>query len=161
MPETTQLLLLAGLTAGVVLAVGLLGRRLLARGSGRVVRRLSQAPEDGESPGDLMLQPPPSHWASRLDLAFDRMVRRTGLDITPPCALLGTLTLGVGFAAALVVWRNSFALGMLGLFLGTGVPLVGLLLMQSRWRRQLQDQLPSALYVLARGLRTGRVWNSR
>jgi tight adherence protein B len=89
-------------------------------------------------------------------LAFTQMVGRTGLDITAPRALLGILTLGVGLSAALVFWRSDFALGILGLFLGIVAPLATLLLFQSRWRRQLQEQLPSALYVLARGLRAGQ-----
>ena len=156
MSETTLLLILAGLTGGLVLGSSLLVRQLLARRQARIARRLLRSTAHDESPGEMINQPLPGHWAGRLDLAFDRMVRRTGLDITPPRALLGTLVLGVGLAVALVSWRNDLALGILGLCLGISVPLFGLLLLQSRWRRQLQDQLPSALYVLARGLRAGQ-----
>ncbi len=156
MPESTLLLLLGVLTATAALTVALFVRWLVDRGQARVARRLRPADGDTGSPGELMIRQPPTHWAGRLNLAFDELVRRTGLDITPPRALLGMLALGVALSVALVLWRNDFALGALGLFLGTGAPLAILLLLQSRWRRQLQDQLPSALDLLVRGLRSGQ-----
>jgi len=91
----------------------------------------------------------------RIDNAFERMMFRTGLDMTPPQALALMALLGVALGGVLYLWRFQIGLSVLGLALGIGIPLMIFWYMQSRYQYRLQEQLPDAFYLLARSLRAG------
>jgi tight adherence protein B len=101
--------------------------------------------------------PPPEAraWNDRLDQGFERMVEYsgTGLDAQQ---VLGIISLaGVVLGGAFFLWRSQLWLGLLGFLIGAGVPLTIFWLLRVRRRRQLQELLPDAFYLLARSLRAG------
>jgi tight adherence protein B len=91
----------------------------------------------------------------KLDNTFERMVVRSGLDMSPAQALALTALLGVIVFTTLYLWREQLWLATLGLLIGVLIPLLGFLYLQSRYKQRLQNQLPDALYVIARSLRAG------
>lgn len=105
--------------------------------------------------GDIALPPPPTGWAEKLDLAFERMIQRTGLGISAEQALGIMALLVVVLAGGVWLWRPEFWTVGIALVVGLTIPLAIFLYLQSRWRQQLQEQLPDAFFLLARSLRSG------
>ncbi|MCI0455826.1 MAG: type II secretion system F family protein [Gemmataceae bacterium] len=151
----TTILLVAGGAALAFLAVFVLIRFFSDRQRAHMEHRLNG--HDSADSAVLVSDttPPPAGVFDRMDRGFDSMVRRTGLDLTPEQALGLIALLGVAAATAMFLWREELWMGLLGLVLGVSIPLITLLTLQRRYRRQLQDQLPDALYLLARSLRAG------
>jgi tight adherence protein B len=122
----------------------------------RLERRLAGDPAD--EPLELVTPPQKPGWAGRFDAGFADLLSRTGLDLDAPLALGVILFCGVGLAAAVFVWRFDQEpwLALPAFFVGVAVPLAFFVWRQNAWRRTLQDQLPDALFLLARSLRAGR-----
>ena len=149
--------LLAGAVAGFVLAIILVIRDILERRRAYWEQRwqISEDDTDGTTLAKLAAKGPPRGWAERIDHAFNIMIRRTGLNLTPQQAIGIIMLCGVMVAAALVLYRNNYWLLAVGLLLGMLLPLLYFFMMQTRWRRRLQEQLPDAFFLLARSLRAG------
>lgn len=128
----------------------------LARRREQLNRRLAGDPVD--EPLELFREPPRSGWAARFDSGFADLVSRTGLDLDASLALGIILLSGVSLATAVLVWRYEQEpwLSLPAFFVGCAIPLTWLVWRQNAWRRILQDQLPDALFLLARSLRAGR-----
>ncbi len=62
---------------------------------------------------------------------------------------------GVALFTALYLWREELWLSILGLVVGLSIPLAVLWYLQSRYLNRLQQQLPDAIFLLARSLRAG------
>jgi tight adherence protein B len=152
-------LLMAGvmvLVAAVLLGGFLLLRTWRDRRRAAFERRM-QHPDSAE---EVLLEQfeqvgPPQGLANRLDHAFVRMIERTGLPLNAEQALGLTCLVGVCLALILLLWRGDLWLVMFGLALGIAIPLGIFLFLQSRWQRQLQEQLPDVFFFLARSLRAG------
>ncbi len=149
--------LLAGAVAGFVLAIILVIRDVLERRRAYWEQRwqISEDDTDGTTLARLAAKGPPRGWAERIDHAFNLMIRRTGLNLSPEQAVALMLLFGVLVAAALVLYRDNYWFIAVGLLVGMMLPLVYFLVMQTRWRRRLQEQLPDAFFLLARSLRAG------
>lgn len=94
-------------------------------------------------------------WAGSMDRGFARMVEGTGWDATPELVLALMLLVGVLVGGALYMWRDQVGLGVLGVFIGGMIPLATVWMMRNQYRQQVQQQVPDALYLLARSLRAG------
>ncbi len=94
----------------------------------------------------------------QLDASFNAMIARTGLDLEPPLALAIIMFFGIGLAILVFIWRFDQEpwLAVPALFLGGAIPLAFFLFRQGTWRRSLQEQLPDAIFLLARSMRAGR-----
>lgn len=149
--------LLAGAVAGFVLAIILVVRDVLERRRAYWEQRWQNTEDEteGNTLARLAAGNRPRGPAERLDDSFTAMIRRTGLNLSPEQAVAVMLLFGVLVAAALVLYRDNYWFIAVGLLLGMMVPLAYFLVMQSRWRRRLQDQLPDAFFLLARSLRAG------
>jgi tight adherence protein B len=152
-----QMLLLVGEVAAVVLVLFLVARNMLDRRRAFWERRLRGEGGDEATPmaGDVTVPAPPADWAGKMDVAFDSMVQRTGLPLNTGQALGVIFLSGVLLAGVVLLWRTDWLAAGAGLVLGMALPLVVLLFLQARWRRRMQDQLPDALFLLARFLRAG------
>ena len=93
--------------------------------------------------------------AGRLDRAFAALVVRSGLKLGAGQASALILLSAVGAAVGLAVAGRMLWLAVPGFIAGTALPLVGLVVLQGRWRRQLQAQVPDILSLIARSLRAG------
>lgn len=158
--------LIAVVVAGLALVL-VLTLQWLFRGSKKEIDRRLGSDADGDSDGHdskgdhaaLVLQRPlrPGEQSGRgaFDANFERMILRTGLDLSPGQALALTALFGVVLFAALHLWREELWLSILGLVVGMGVPLAAFWFLQSRYRTRMQHQLPDCLFLLARSLRAG------
>jgi tight adherence protein B len=144
----------------LVLAGWLLIVRRRTRRREHLERRLGET-GDGEALlvlDEAVLRGPPPSLGRRVDRAFERMIARTGLDLQADLALAIILFAGIVLAVVVFVWRYQEEpwLAIPAFLLGGAIPLVYFWWKQRTWRRQLQLQLPDALFLLARSLRAGR-----
>jgi tight adherence protein B len=126
---------------------------------GRRQQDLKRRMGKDESDGSLTLvQMPPTTLRARVDTAFARMVERTGLDMDTTLALGLMALFGVIAAGATFIWRGEEEIWMTlpAFLLGCLIPFGFFVYRQRVWRRQMQQQLPDALYLLARSVRAGR-----
>lgn len=153
MAPIIRTLLLAGSVALAVTVV-LLMLRFLADGAASLRRRV-RARRGGEEAVDITLAPMPQGWRGRMDHAFGDMVRRTMLGIDGLQALGIVCLGGVLLGGGLYLWREEYWMAGVGLALGMLFPLGVFLFLQGRWRARLQEQLPDALFLMARSTRAG------
>jgi tight adherence protein B len=165
MNETLLLILIlvgaAALTMLVFLGVrAVLERRRLAlerrlRHSDSAEIQLADAIEKSLASGQLgngQTKPPIT---ARIDQGFSNMVERASVGLTAEQALGWICLAGVTLAAALYLWKEELWTLAVGLLVGTAVPTAIFVYLQARWRKQIQQQLPDAFFLVARSLRAG------
>jgi tight adherence protein B len=105
-----------------------------------------------------LIAPPPKTFAGRIDHAFQAMLDRTLLNIEPLAGSGMVVLVGVVLAGIVFVWRIEEDPWMaLPAFIVGATATVGFLWWRNRrWRTVLRNQMPDALYLLARALRAGR-----
>jgi tight adherence protein B len=165
MNENLLLIPIIAVVAVVTLGLFLLARHLVERRQQVLQRRLQQSDSteniladqiEKSMPGGSFKSTKSRHPLSgRIDQGFIGMVERSGLGLSPDQALGVMCLVGVTLATILYLWREELWLLAVGLIVGMAVPLGWFLFLQARWRRQLQDQLPDAFFLLARSLRAG------
>jgi tight adherence protein B len=121
------------------------------------VRRTRRSPEEPAPPEDGqlvvnwgVLNPPKG-----VDGWFERLVKRTGWELSPAQALGWMALAGVASGGGLLLWRDNLVLAGAGLVAAMLLVLGVLLFQRARWVRRLQEQLPDALFLLSRSLRAG------
>ena len=154
MPSSLPLLLLAGMAAAV-LAVCLTVRDLLERRRTQLERRWAGPEEEVLLPPEGLVAAPPSGWRERFDAGFRQLIGTTGLPVSPEQALGVMALAAVLLGGGLALWQNDWWPALPGVAAGVVVPLVVFHFLHARRRRRLQDQLPDALFLLARTLRAG------
>ncbi len=120
-------------------------RRLAATDDSSILVR-TPAPPQAEAQGTL----------TRFDRWFDTAVLRSGLDATPAGVFAVMFLLATALGGGLYLWREQFGLAALGIVIGVAVPLAVVAYAYRRYRRQLQNQLPDALRMLAGSVRAGQ-----
>jgi tight adherence protein B len=134
---------------------------ILTRRRERMRRRIG-----GTSDSDISIvldelpgQAPPPDLSTKVNRGFDRMIERTGLDLSPPMALAIIVFFGVVLGAFVFVWRyeeDESWLAIPAFLLGAALPLLFFVWRRNAWQRLLTNQLPDALFLLARSMRAGR-----
>jgi tight adherence protein B len=99
--------------------------------------------------------PPPKNWSERFDRRFADMVFGTGGTIGVEQMVGLILLSGVAIGTGLYLWREELWLGLLGFVTGIAIPVAFLMALAGRRRRQIHQQMPDAIYLLARSLRAG------
>jgi tight adherence protein B len=145
--------------AGVVvafLAVWIIVSSIASRRRQHFERRMAAG--DSEPSLTLIEGVGPQSLSQRMDTGFTTMISRTGLDLDSSLAMAIILFSGVILAAVMFVWRYEEEpwLAIPGFLVGAAIPFIFFLWRQGVWRRTLQNQLPDALYLLARSIRAGR-----
>lgn len=140
----------------ITAAVGLLLRELFsprsaqagAGGSrGRVKLRRTPTVYDAAKPRGIL---------QHLDQAFDRLVLETDTGITPFGAFLLILTSGLLIGGGVWLYNDEPASGLFAGMVGMAFPLVIMSIQRSRRMREMQDQMPHVLDMLARASRAGQ-----
>jgi tight adherence protein B len=90
------------------------------------------------------------------DCWFERMVRETGLGMTATEAVLLLILCGAVLAGGMFIWNEQPLTAAVGMMLGMAAATVYLIVRRMRHIKLLQEQLPTALDMLARGLRAGQ-----
>ncbi len=146
-------LLLAAAVFGVILVVALLSQAYLARV--RAAREARMMPHGDDSGEFFRPTVPDSGVFGKMDVAFEQAVSRTGLEISPAGTLAFVAFCGVALAGVVHFWKDNLLFTLGALVVGMGLPLLAVAFLQARYRRQIQEQLPDALYAMARSLRAG------
>jgi tight adherence protein B len=110
------------------------------------LRRLPRRSSDPSNGGPLQ----------SFDLWFERLVRETGLEMTPAEAVLLLIFCGTVLGAGMFLWSEQPLTATIGMVLGMGTALTYLIVRRMRHVGLLQEQLPPALDMLARSLRAGQ-----
>ncbi len=100
-------------------------------------------------------EPPKGGLVAGFDHWFFRLVRETGLSWNPAEAALVLILSGLVAGSAMFIYNEHPLLGAIGMLLGMTAALVYLVIRRARHVRKLQEQLPAALDMLARGMRSG------
>jgi tight adherence protein B len=146
-------LLLAVAVFGVILVAALLVQAYVSRV--RAARDARMMPS-GDDSGEFFRPALPSTGVfGRMDVAFEQAVSRTGMEISPAGTLAFVAFCGVTLAGIVHFWKDNLLFTLGAAMLGMGIPLLAVAFLQARYRRQIQEQLPDALYALARSLRAG------
>jgi tight adherence protein B len=145
---------------GIAVAVGALLLFLLVRYLSRFFTLGSTAEPVAEGDSGILSKSPvlpkePDNFTARMDSGFEKMIIRTGLNITPQEALGLMALCGMVLAAVFYLWRGEPWVGVLGFVLGMVIPLGVFWLMQGRYQTRMQNQLADMFYLLARSLRAG------
>jgi tight adherence protein B len=126
-------------------------------------RQMMQRRMGTDSEPTLMLdelpgQGPPRDMSTKINRGFDRMIERTGLDLSPTMALAIMVFFGVVLGAIVFVWQFEEEpwLGIPAFFVGAMLALLFFYWRKGVWHRTLENQLPDALFLLARSMRAGR-----
>ena len=145
------LLIFAALATGCA-AVALAFKDLLLARRGRreslpPPSRLHRRPRDAEHR--------PAGAVGAFDRWFLRLVRETGMSLSPTEAVLVLILCGSVVGGAIFIFSEHPVAAVLGVLLGMGAALSCLAARRARHIRKLQDQLPTALDMLARSMRAG------
>jgi tight adherence protein B len=90
-----------------------------------------------------------------LDQAFDRLVLETDTGITPVGAFLLILTSGLLIGGGVWLYNDEPLSGIFAGMLGMVFPIIVMSIQRSRRMRDIQDQMPHVLDMLARASRAG------
>lgn len=145
--------LLAVAVFGVILVVAILAQAYLARvKAAREARMMPIGDDSGE-----FFRPslPDTGVFGRMDVAFEQAVSRTGMEISPAGTLAFVAFCGVTLAGVVHFWKDNLLFTLGAAMVGMGIPLLAIAYLQSRYRKQIQEQIPDALYAIARSLRAG------
>ena len=91
----------------------------------------------------------------KMDGSFAEVIRRADLKMTPDQALGVMVLTGTALAAALYFWREEVWLAAVGFFSGMALIFAYYLVKQLGFRRRLLNQVPDALFLIARSVRSG------
>lgn len=97
----------------------------------------------------------PTSTIGRFDAWFERLIVESGLEWTPITAMLVLLLGGSIVGGSLFVWLETPFPALFGMLLGMIIVVIYMSIMRSRRIRLLQDQLPAAMDMLARGVHAG------
>lgn len=91
----------------------------------------------------------------RIDQAFDRLIMESGHDMSPMTAFLMLLASGLFVGGILFIYYDNLAIGALGMSVGMFVPLAIWMWHRSRRMKEIQEQLPHVIDLMARAVRAG------
>jgi tight adherence protein B len=152
--------LISFLAVFAVIAVVVLATWLIVAGRLEKLRRFHEH-RMGIEPGadaPLIVPPPSGSLAGRFDQAFQVMLDKTLLNIEPLAGSGLVVLTGVVLAGIVFVWRieEDPWMALPAFIVGATAMMVFLWWRNRKWRNVLRNQLPDALYLLARALRAGR-----
>ncbi len=111
--------------------------------------RLRRLPRTGD-------EQPPSGPLGTFDRWFLRLIKDTGLAVTPLAGTLLVVLCGMVVGGAAFVWDEHPLAATVGVFVGMGAALMYLMIRRGQHVNLLQSQISPALDMLANGLRAGQ-----
>jgi tight adherence protein B len=145
--------IVGGIAAAGVFLLFMLLRSAWETSTHKVSARLKDI-ENGDDAG-ILRRPRPTDWSSRMDHAFESLILRTGLDLKPDQALGWMILAGGVLAVGAYFLKDEIWFCAAAFFLGAGAVLISFFLYRASYLNKVQDQLPDAIYLLARSLRAG------
>lgn len=145
----------------VVVLICFGGITLLLTAAGMFVRDLVGAGGRKAETGLLRRLPlardeqPPRGITGHIDAGFERLVVESGLDWTTMAATLVLVAGGLLVGGVLWLWTNEIPAGVVGAVIGLALPLPLLAYYRMRRIREIREQFPDMLDLLARAVRAG------
>ena len=137
-------------------AVGLLFRELLSPRSASAGTAVSGRRVRLRRPQTVFDAGKPKGFFQKVDQAFDRLVLETDSGITPFGAFLLILSCGLLVGGAVWVYNDEPLAGLVAGMLGMMFPVFVMSIQRSRRMREIQNQMPHVLDMLARATRAGQ-----
>lgn len=101
-------------------------------------------------------EPTDKGMSKEINASFDRLMVQSNLDISPPTVIMLCLLCGIVFGGLILVLQENLLSAIVGLVLGSVVPLLYVSLARLRRQRVMTQQLPGMIEELARAAKTGR-----
>ncbi len=92
----------------------------------------------------------------RIDRGFDRLIIESGVEISPTTGFLVLFATGLVFGGSIAVYTNQPLYGIGGGILGIILPLIVFAAKRRRRFKEIRQQLPGTIDMLARSTRAGR-----
>lgn len=140
-----------------VASICLLIRDVVIRRRELIAGRLRGADEQDDLPR-LATGPeaqPASSTLGRINQWFERLENENGTDQPPDAVFLWELMFGLLIGGALYLWQQDMIVAVIGFLLGMTAVTVYFVIQRNRRRRQIQEQLPEVMEILARAVRAG------
>jgi tight adherence protein B len=146
----------------VAVAVGLVLRDVFA--PRRATDPSTNPPSNGRAgrraslrrPRTVFDEKPASTLLGRADQAFDRLVLESDTAASPAAGFLMVLLCGLLVGGALWLYSDEPLGGIGGALIGMTLPLIGMSVQRSRRMREIREQMPHVLDMLARACRAGQ-----
>ena len=101
-------------------------------------------------------EPTDKGMSKEINAGFDRLMVQSNLDISPPTVIMLCLLCGIVFGGLILVLQENLISAIVGLVLGSLVPLLYVFFARLRRQRVMTQQLPGMIEELARAAKTGR-----
>jgi tight adherence protein B len=99
--------------------------------------------------------PPPQGWREQFDRDFNQLLVNSGTDVGADKTVAWIMLCAVGAGIGMYLWRSEPWMALLGFIIGLAIPTSWLFLVANRRRRLIQQQMPDAIFLLSRSLRSG------
>lgn len=101
-------------------------------------------------------EPTDTGMSKEINAGFDRLMVQSNLDISPPTVIMLCLLCGIVFGGLILVLQENLISAIVGLVLGSLVPLLYVFFARLKRQRVMTQQLPGMIEELARAAKTGR-----
>ena len=101
-------------------------------------------------------EPTDKGMSKEINAGFDRLMVQSNLDISPPTVIMLCLLCGIVFGGLILVLQENLISAIVGLVLGSLVPLLYVFFARLKRQRVMTQQLPGMIEELARAAKTGR-----
>ncbi len=101
-------------------------------------------------------EPTDKGMSKEINAGFDRLMVQSNLDISPPTVIMLCLLCGIVLGGLILVFQENLISAIIGLVLGSLVPLLYVFFARLRRQRVMTQQLPGMIEELARAAKTGR-----
>ena len=101
-------------------------------------------------------EPTDTGMSKEINAGFDRLMVQSNLDISPPTVIMLCLLCSIVFGGLILVLQENLISAIVGLVLGSLVPLLYVFFARLKRQRVMTQQLPGMIEELARAAKTGR-----
>ncbi|HTN73830.1 MAG TPA: type II secretion system F family protein [Pirellulaceae bacterium] len=99
--------------------------------------------------------PPATSFLGRINQWFERLENENGTDQSPDAVVLWEVFIGLLVGGALYLWQQQVILAVVGFLVGMMAVTLYFVYRRNVRRRQIQEQLPEVMEILARAVRAG------
>lgn len=100
--------------------------------------------------------PPARTMWGRMNQWFERLEHENGTEQPPEAVFLWEVAAGLLVAGILYLWQENFIVAVIGYFLGSLCVTAYFLYRRERRRREIREQLPDVMELMARAVRAGQ-----
>lgn len=153
MNQELLLPMLTGSIAAAVMLIFFIGRAIASRNA---LKKKELSTQIGVATLEEALPPPPPQgWREHFDRDFNQLLVNSGTDVGADKTVAWLMLCAVGAGVGLYLWRSEPWMALFGFIIGLSIPVAWLFLVANRRKRMIQQQIPDAIFLLSRSLRSG------